>query len=256
MKRAAVIKNLKKIAWRWIMTFFDCKTNLVISTFMIILLFPVSSGHAGISGSNHDLSIAGASNFSGTFIGDDDEVCVYCHTPHGSVGAQTPLWNRTLNFPGGFTVYESYTMDSSPADPPSTISLLCLSCHDGVGAINAVLNSPGPGSPGLTPTGFDQIGDLGPLAQWVNIGDGDPSAPGSVDLSNDHPISMNWADRGSGFHATPQDARLELFNDKVECSTCHDPHNGNGGLPTADGEIEFLSMSKGWQCYVPGMPEL
>lgn len=209
----------------------------------IIVAVAYSAGIAGVGGSKHDFSLTGDSNFSGTFTGDNDEICVYCHTPHNSYGSQTPLWNKNLDFSSGFTVYSSSTMNSVPLDPPSTISLLCLSCHDGVGAINSVLNSPGPDSAGITATGDDQIGDLGPLGLFVNIGEGDPGSPGPVDLSNDHPVSIDWDARGSGFHATPTDVRLKLFgsdDDMIECSTCHDVHNGT---PFEIGGVQFLSMS-------------
>ncbi|RMG05113.1 MAG: hypothetical protein D6726_01950, partial [Nitrospirae bacterium] len=101
---------------------------------------------AGVAGSKHDFSISGTSMFSGTFTNDDDEVCVYCHTPHAALGSQTPLWNKSLNTANGFTMYSSSSMDATVPSQPSTISLLCLSCHDGVGAINSVLNAPGPGT--------------------------------------------------------------------------------------------------------------
>lgn len=206
----------------------------------IVLLTVPFESFAGVAGSDHDFSITGSSNFSGNFTGDDDEVCVYCHTPHAALGSQTPLWNKALSFTNGFTMYSSSTMDATVPAQPSTISLLCLSCHDGVGAINSVLNAPGPGT-SIGAIGDDQIGDLGPLAGRVNIGEGDPTAPGPVDLSNDHPVSIQWAQRGPGFYANPQDPRLELYNGQtVECTTCHDPHNGT---PFNPGEDAFLRMS-------------
>lgn len=204
----------------------------------------VTASYAFIFGSDHDFTISGAGNFSGNFLGDNDEPCVYCHTPHAAnTTAQTPLWNKNLSFPNGFTPYTNSTMDSSMLGTPSTVSQLCLSCHDGVGAINSVLNSPGPGTHVLDPGAFDdQIGDLGSAAATINIGEGDPGVPGPVDLSNDHPISIVYADAGGpagGFNATPTDPRLRLLNGMVECTTCHDPHADAPGI----GEVQFLVMS-------------
>lgn len=221
------------------------------------ILFLISAGllgvsslsYAGVAMSNHDLTINGSGNFSGNFDGDvfppldNDEPCVFCHTPHKSVGAQTPLWNRNLTFVG-FDVYSNSTMDSVPSNPPSTITLLCLSCHDGVGAMNSVSNSPGPGVHDMIDPGpgvFNQIGDTGTFGNMVNIGEGDPNAPGNVNLTNDHPVSINWADRGPGFYASPTNPALRLYNGQtIECTTCHDPHNGT---PFEVGGLQFLVMS-------------
>jgi len=220
----------------------NMKKLLGIAVVIIFVLSASSVLYAGIVGSNHDFTFLGAGGWS--FANDNDEPCVYCHTPHMALGAQTPLWNKSLNFPTGFSVYNSPTSDAVPANPPSTITLLCLGCHDGLGAINAVFNSPGPATQVMTPGGFDQIGDLGPLGNFINIGGQDPLAPTAIDLTNDHPVSINWADRGAGFYATPQDSRLELYNGvSVECTTCHDPHNGFFGGINPTGEVEFLVMS-------------
>lgn len=238
-----MMKRVKKDSLSDVFLFF-----LFLSLITVGLLMSSSLSYAGVLGSRHDLSANSTdSNFSGTFNGggfpplDNDEPCVFCHTPHASVGgAQTPLWNRSLTFVG-FDIYTSPTMDSTPASPPSTITLLCLSCHDGVGALNAIANAPGPGTHSLPASGADQFGDLGTFGNMVNIGEGDPSAPGNVNLTNDHPVSINWADRGPGFYANPTNTALQLYNNQtIECTTCHDPHNGT---PFNVGEVEFLVMS-------------
>lgn len=86
------------------------------------------------------------------------EVCVFCHTPHGGrtdvAGGGAPLWNRALppSDPsagsGAFQVYNSPNFDNdlggAPAGPKG-VSLACLSCHDGVIALDALINAPGSG---------------------------------------------------------------------------------------------------------------
>ncbi|ROR32426.1 cytochrome c3 family protein [Inmirania thermothiophila] len=90
-------------------------------------------------GSGIQWMMTGYKNFYG-------EVCVYCHTPHGASSRQTaPLWNRTLNDPGAYTVYTSQTLISTDNPGPGPNSLLCLSCHDGTIAIDSIINMPGPG---------------------------------------------------------------------------------------------------------------
>ena len=77
------------------------------------------------------------------------EICVFCHTPHGATTTATvPLWNRTLPAAGGYTTYNSLgtsSMDGATVAVGS-VSIACLSCHDGASAINVMINTPGSGS--------------------------------------------------------------------------------------------------------------
>ena len=94
---------------------------------------------AGIQGSKHDLG-AGVPEANG-------EVCVFCHTPHGAdTGASAPLWNKTLPT-STYQRYSSFgtaTLDGAEA-PVGSVSLACLSCHDGSQAMDVVINKPGSG---------------------------------------------------------------------------------------------------------------
>jgi predicted CXXCH cytochrome family protein len=132
------------------------------------------------------------------------EVCVFCHTPHGGDDtAAVPIWNRNL----GTQTYTRYsqsgpdglgtsTFDAAEA-PVGSVSIACLSCHDGTQALDAMLNAPGSGNnwppgggTGTTMTGGDIATDgSGSLADGIvqNLG---------TDLSNDHPISMQYAGGG------------------------------------------------------------
>lgn len=80
------------------------------------------------------------------------EVCVFCHTPHGGradvAGGGAPLWNRALPPTGGFTNYSSPNFDNDQGAEiigPKGVSLACLSCHDGVIALDALINAGGSG---------------------------------------------------------------------------------------------------------------
>lgn len=85
-----------------------------------------------------------ASLAMGPVRNDYGEVCVYCHTPHaGNTTTAAPLWNRTM--PNAFyNNYNSVTLDGAIV-APGVNSLTCLSCHDGVTAIDSVINMPGSG---------------------------------------------------------------------------------------------------------------
>lgn len=145
------------------------------------------SGYAisGIQGSKHDLDT------SGTVA--NGEVCVFCHTPHGAdTGASAPLWNKALPT----TTYQRYsslgtaTLDGAEVTVGS-VSLACLSCHDGTQAMDVVINKPGTG-------GYNAAGsEISATAINQILGDGIAgSAPlpnlGS-DLQDDHPISIDYA---------------------------------------------------------------
>ncbi|WP_457598700.1 cytochrome c3 family protein, partial [Hydrogenimonas sp.] len=117
---------------------------------------------------------------------------------------------------------------------PSAPSLACLSCHDGVSAINSIVNAPGSGGYtagganvafGTTaagtaftmPAGVTQIGDA------------------TGNLTNDHPVSITYVEGAAslkpvttaitGWSGATTIAGL-LRAGKVECGSCHDPHLG------------------------------
>jgi len=128
---------------------------------------------------------------------DTAEVCVFCHTPHGGDNtAAVPIWNRKLSDPAQYTRYSDLgtsTFDATEA-PIGSVTIACLSCHDGTNAIDNVINAPGSG-------GFDPAGaKIGPNFQGSDQVGGQ-LAPGIVqnlgsDLSNDHPVSMQYAGGG------------------------------------------------------------
>jgi len=76
---------------------------------------------------------------------DYGEICVYCHTPHGAnTQIAAPLWNRTIST-SQFQIYDKPRTLDQPISQPGPNSLTCLSCHDGVTAIDSIINMPGSG---------------------------------------------------------------------------------------------------------------
>jgi predicted CXXCH cytochrome family protein len=165
-----------------------------------------------------------------------DQVCVFCHTPHGAVSGDAPLWNRLVNT-SGYTMYTSATIDMTIASQPQGVSQACLSCHDGTIAFDALINGPGAGD--YDPTGasrgwtfLDVATPLGgnrmPAGEIVNLGQ---------DLSNDHPISVTYDNSVTGdtaFNASSSvtGAGLVLYGsstNQVECGSCHNPHDDTFG---------------------------
>lgn len=155
-----------------------------------------------IQGSKHDFTALNG-RAAGNDIGSvpaGTGVCVFCHTPHGSdTNAAVPLWNRNLPTPTNYTQYSSLgtvTLDGQEAAVGS-VSLACLSCHDGTQAMDSVINTPGPG-----------MGAGGRLGDAAGDGfmQGTPVPNLGQDLTDDHPISIQYAgggcdDQNSG---TPQ----------------------------------------------------
>ncbi len=168
----------------------------------LFIICSVASG--GIEDSHHDFSWAGWG---------DDEICKPCHIPHNADTsvADAPLWNHEVTS-SVFQPYTSPTLDATPNQPGSH-SKLCLSCHDG----SVALDSFG----GNTGTHFLNSNDFGFLG---------------TDFEKHHPISITYdtglslqdgelfdpATASSGLGGTISDDLL--FNDRLECSSCHDVH--------------------------------
>lgn len=156
----------------------------------------------GISNSKHNLGSGGPGTVK-LGIGQSTEVCVFCHTPHGSdTTASAPLWNRISPAASTFTTYNSTRLQggnasqSGQAYAPGAVSLACLSCHDGVTAINSVINAPGSGGWNPTqaePVLFGPVTALTMPAGITNIGQ---------NLNNDHPIGVKYAGGATTANAT------------------------------------------------------
>lgn len=255
--------------------------------------------------------------------GGGSEVCVFCHTPHHSVKndvtfagvmgtlaatsfGEAPLWNRQAKAGNTYVGYGA-TIGGTTVGAPGGVTLACLSCHDGVTALDNLVNGPGNyaiKSGYLASRQNFNIQEDGTIKNIIggsrrtSIGKGQasvsagnltetvPVAAQTIDLSNDHPVSVLYSDGdiaggapdatkraslrlrdtvisdidlsfglqftdGSGVGNGPAYAAEMLANlsqnrwankgfisdtvtiadllrgDKVECSTCHDPHFKN-----------------------------
>jgi predicted CXXCH cytochrome family protein len=152
-------------------------------------------------GTSNNLGAGGGPNGNDPNVfGGTGEICIFCHTPHGGdTSAAVPLWNRTLALPATYTTYDALgtsTLDGEVANVGS-VSIACLSCHDGTQAMDSVINEPGSGL--INPT--YRAGDWGTSGDVVGPNDGrmDPNIVQMLgtDLQNDHPIGIQFAGGGA-----------------------------------------------------------
>ncbi len=210
-------------------------TLLVLGLFLLDPMVTYPPWSASIVGSKHDLST--------NWDPYSTQVCAFCHTPHfanPSLPIQAPLWNRAVDLDKVFQPYSSPTMNTTPGNPQTTISMLCLGCHDGtvgwevirgnnVSDKHDLINAPGPG--GIPDT-----------TSWPNCQRchpeyyGDPPAFWQgTDLRDDHPIAMLYptAAQDPKFNLPPDLSNgwsdVKLYSGRVECPTCHQVHDP--GIP-------------------------
>ena len=237
---------------------------------------------AGIGGSKHDLGANGASQLGATNgLGNTTEVCVFCHTPHGADSTRAvPLWNKSLPDGSGYQRYSSLgtaTLDGEESVNVGSVSIACLSCHDGTQAMDAVINAPGsglgttPGTAKMTGTPVPMLGtDLrddhpvsiqyaGGACNGVNAAcDPGAQASGDPDFNTAQHAAINggnywWVDTAVGTAAQRDKTDMILYTrsdwngadagtngPSVECASCHDPHNAETGV--AANSVSFMRV--------------
>jgi hypothetical protein len=185
----------------------------------------------------------------------DVGLCTFCHTPHKAQETKL-LWNHTLSGNtfdwSDVTTTQGGTPLNSFDSGWSGVSKNCLSCHDGSVAIGDV-------------AWFNAQSWTGAGNEILDHKHDTPGDPGQIatvtgDLAGNHPVAHPFPFNGaantynggtsgafavlSGWQADPESLGIRLFNDSggevsagsvpgstgIECSSCHDPHNGSGVL--------------------------
>lgn len=196
------------------------KKTLILAVCMILAASAAFAG-TSIVASKHDLSSGAA-----TLAGANNEICVFCHTPHNaSATPLAPLWSHTSTAVTNYTVYANpFGTIQGTINQPGNVSLACLSCHDGTVAVGMILNGFYAGS--IDPGAHDGA---------TNYAAGGFMTGGALldtDLRNDHPVGItyNTADTGLVAPTGNNVGTLPLFPNassqlQVECGSCHNVHN-------------------------------
>lgn len=202
------------------------KFYVVLAVAAIITLVAAGAALAGIANSKHNLS----NSTTGIHVSNTDEICVFCHTPHGALAGWNPIWNRAVDNTTAFTTYGT-TVAGTSVSTVSARTRLCLSCHDGVFSLIA-LNNP----PNTQPT----------LTMVNNVVTG--NAVVNYDLRDDHPIGVVYTNAVASLRTLTVSAgaivKITAVNvpngtsgtSVVECASCHEPHADTPAfLPLAGG---------------------
>jgi len=178
-------------------------------------------------------------------------LCTFCHTPHRAQQTRL-LWNHTLSALS-YSWSDTTVTTNGTALPTfdntwQGVSKNCLSCHDGTVAIGDVAWFDATANPNLLATQHNDPSD----SRLITF-----NAPGTGDMAGNHPVAHPFPFGGavstynsvtsgseviaSGWVADPTAGGIRLFNDDgsgnvsagavsgqtgIECSSCHDPHNG------------------------------
>ncbi len=234
--------------------------NVLICSVVGILILTAASvawgrGLAKVENTIHNLSATGVDPAIGGagssfYATNEDQICVFCHTPHGGI-LDGPLWNHSTPSNTSFTHYNSVTLSSvlqglSVSRIVNDESLICMSCHDGSISVNHLINVPNDRTTPIE-TLFNNDPDTEIIDLFGGVGSRIGAAPGNTsgtgDLTDDHPISFSYSDvladpaygvGGSKENelrtvlaaTTYKGEGIRFFgtNDRVECSSCHDPH--------------------------------
>ncbi len=147
---------------------------------------------SGLIGGMHDFSSDGA---------EPRSLCTACHTPH-LTASKSPLMDRRKRAAEPLEPYQSTRVELDSA------TLLCLSCHDGRIAPDVYSRAHATSLSGQL--GASRLSG-GRLA----------SHPVGVKYPNDDPKYRPAA-------AVTAGGQVKLPGGRVQCTSCHDPHNTGG----------------------------
>jgi len=224
-----------------------------------------NSPGSGIYRSVHDLTNgpngAGAPASVPGFVTDSQQrLCAYCHTPHHAIKVgdaaagqadYLPLWSHAVSTVT-YTPYASATFStlggvSMAADPLTGPSRLCMSCHDGLTAVDNYY--------GLT-NGHVMLPQPGSFAANPVInGDGNTNHPLGFAMTDVIPGYAGAGHADSSILSLTATSKYKTgLTDSVNvvdrlyqsaimtCSSCHDVHNTLNKVSSQPGAANYLLL--------------
>jgi hypothetical protein len=199
---------------------------------------------SGITGSVHDL------NTLAFVLGDDfQRVCVFCHTPHNAAPGAGMLWSRQLNTAiSGLAPYtwtapanQDIPQDLDPLVGPSR---LCMTCHDGVIAID-----PHGGTMPKEDVISKELNFTHPIGFRYDDAMRVRGVKELVDKEQHFATAIQISDVPGQRNVITRNARYRIKDVLYEgaimtCSTCHDVHNKNNVIPDQGHNYNFLLWAK------------
>ena len=196
-------------------------------------------------------------------VDPQQRLCAYCHTPHHATTSAeasngfAPLWSHAIS-QATYDPYQSSTFTfvggaSMDPDPLIGPSRLCMSCHDGITAVDNYY--------GKT-TGTSAMQNPGTSFMTMPVvGNGTLT----IDGSTNHPIGFQMTDVIPGYSgATFQDPSIKSLTNTspylgntntnlfvidrlyqkafLTCSTCHDVHNTLNTVSTQPAAVNMLLL--------------
>ena len=172
------------------------KPTKIVGLCLIVTLAVVGGwAWADIEGSKHDFSDRSWAK---------DDLCGVCHTPHREEAPEAaPLWDPQAD------LSERFGRSRTSAEGPGPGTRTCLQCHDGTIASETVAGALKERSLNTEHPGVFDIGH-------------DPT---------DHPVGIEYPQVNEGFRPitlVAAQGTVVLPDGKVECVSCHDPHDFAG----------------------------
>ena len=260
-----------------------CVAALVSMSSAALALGPATGGEgtnipgSGLYGSIHDLTTNGTPVGVPGFRSDtlQQRLCVYCHTPHHAhypgdpslTGAAAnaeylPLWSHDVSTVS-YTPYASATFDPKggttmgstfSGDILAGPSRLCMSCHDGVTAVDNYYGKTGGTAMGNNAgTSFESMPVIDANGQTnhpigFNMIDVIPGQ-GGAHIDNNSMLTLdNTSTYVTGFAGATTTIFSRLYRDVngaqtiMTCSTCHDVHNNLNKVSYITGVPNFLTL--------------